>query len=58
MNPFQPPRNSDPRFRSRGNTVEVIVVLAICAILYGLTLPGVGTNCVGRRAVIQPFENP
>ncbi len=34
--------------------VECFVVLAICGILHGLSLPAITTNCVGRRQLIGP----
>lgn len=38
-----------PLNQARPTVAEFLVVLAICGVLHGLTLPGVTTNCIGRR---------
>ncbi len=58
MNPFQSPLISDPEHGSRCRVVDGFVFVAIGIIIYGMTLPAVMTNCVGRSAVIQPLANP
>jgi hypothetical protein len=40
----------------RPTIVEVVVVGAIGFILYGLSIPAVVTNCVGRRGVVEPAQ--
>jgi hypothetical protein len=40
--------------RFKPTLTEWLVVLAICGVLHGLSLPAVSTNCVGRRQSIGP----
>ena len=48
-------RSSNPRFypinRKRMTVIDLLIILAICAILYGLTLPAVGSG-QHRRPVV------
>jgi len=44
-----------PLNRIKPTSVDCLVVLAICGVLHGLTLPAITENCVGRRHSIAPL---